>query len=305
MVKQQHYVPQFYLREFASEDEQIWVYDKIEDKVFKTGIKNIAAERFFYDSNLVESATGEKQLVEKFLSTCEGEFHDKISRLLMRLRSGGYCRLHPETRMTIALFASMQIFRTKEFRVAAIQSAVGLKEAFKRLGLSEGNAGELFQAMDDGITEEGASAFQSAFILNFDTVSELAAILDGHIWLIARRHEVKGFYCSDSPVTKRGYVNDEFLRGTGYATRGVEIHIPISHDYEILLYEREYHHNMKSKDGEVMNLSVDLVNYHRQFAVIHSTRFVFCKDNDFEFAKMLCERDPSLRDMDRLRFRIS
>jgi len=48
-TKNQHYVPQFYLKNFSADDKTIWVYDKSSKKSFRTGVANIAAERFFYD----------------------------------------------------------------------------------------------------------------------------------------------------------------------------------------------------------------------------------------------------------------
>ena len=46
----QHYVPRFLLKNFAKgKKPQIFVYDKSNDKQFKTNIKNIAAETGFYD----------------------------------------------------------------------------------------------------------------------------------------------------------------------------------------------------------------------------------------------------------------
>jgi hypothetical protein len=54
LAKLQHYVPQFYLRSFASEGgktPRIWCYDKARQKAFKTNIKNVAAERNFYEKS--------------------------------------------------------------------------------------------------------------------------------------------------------------------------------------------------------------------------------------------------------------
>ena len=126
-TKHQHYVPQFYLREFASAEEQVWVYDKVTDKAFQTAVRNVAGERYFYDSEEIEALTGDRQLVEKYLSNLEGEFKEKIERLLQRLRAGEFQRLHPETRSVIATFAAFQIVRTKEHRIQGAQISEQLK----------------------------------------------------------------------------------------------------------------------------------------------------------------------------------
>ena len=48
--EQHHYVPRFLLRNFTQgKKPQIFVYDKSNDKQFRTNIKNVAAESGFYD----------------------------------------------------------------------------------------------------------------------------------------------------------------------------------------------------------------------------------------------------------------
>jgi hypothetical protein len=50
-AQNQHYVPKFILRQFLSKEqqEQVSVYDKRDDKIFVTAIKNIMSERRFND----------------------------------------------------------------------------------------------------------------------------------------------------------------------------------------------------------------------------------------------------------------
>ena len=52
MVKNQHYIPQFYLKRFGK-DEKIDAYD-IKNKKFitNTNVSNFASKRFFYDIEL-------------------------------------------------------------------------------------------------------------------------------------------------------------------------------------------------------------------------------------------------------------
>jgi hypothetical protein len=48
-VKRGHYVPQAYLRNFVSEDGQLWVFDKPNQKSYPTNTRNAAVEARFYD----------------------------------------------------------------------------------------------------------------------------------------------------------------------------------------------------------------------------------------------------------------
>lgn len=43
-----HYVPQFYLRRFTDRGGQLWVWDKLKDRIFQANPKKVAAENNFY-----------------------------------------------------------------------------------------------------------------------------------------------------------------------------------------------------------------------------------------------------------------
>ncbi len=77
----QHYVPRLLLRGFLREPrakEQVFVYDKHEDRSFPTNIANIAAEREFYD--LVDD--NNQGLVEGILSELESNTKSAFEKLI-------------------------------------------------------------------------------------------------------------------------------------------------------------------------------------------------------------------------------
>ena len=49
VVKQQHFVPQCYLKNFANEEHRLFVWDKIKKASYPSHVKNIAQERYFND----------------------------------------------------------------------------------------------------------------------------------------------------------------------------------------------------------------------------------------------------------------
>jgi hypothetical protein len=56
-VKLQHYVPQFYLKNFASKNKKTYsinCFDKINEKQFTSNVTNIACESYFYDKGNVQ-----------------------------------------------------------------------------------------------------------------------------------------------------------------------------------------------------------------------------------------------------------
>lgn len=80
-----HYVPKAYLQSFANKKQQCFVYDKQNNKQFCPNIKNILAERYFYDfdAELLENfPTVDRQAVEKILAnTIDGYWGNIVSNI--------------------------------------------------------------------------------------------------------------------------------------------------------------------------------------------------------------------------------
>ena len=53
-VKNQHYVPRFYLKYFTFNKNQIWVYDKSNRRKYISSLENVACENYFYDNNKID-----------------------------------------------------------------------------------------------------------------------------------------------------------------------------------------------------------------------------------------------------------
>ena len=298
MTKHQHYVPQFYLKEFASEDGQIWVYDKLTDKSFRTIVRNVAGERYFYDSDGLEKATGDRQAVEKYLSALEGHFRERIGRLLMRLRSGGYQRLHPETKGTISIFAAFQLVRTKEHRIQSRQ----ISEQFLKFLRKHPGSEKLVAEVEASMSEHALREAHARQLLDLPEILRMATILSSHIWVIGKQHVSQSFYTSDAPITKHSNVKITGRGNDGIACEGIEVHVPISHDFNLMLYERKHFEDVAHMDGHVLELnSSDYMVYQRQFPVKYSSCFVFCREDDFELARTICAEEPHWRDENRKR----
>src|SRR5258706_1436624 len=71
-AKLNHYVPQFYLRRFASKKGRIWVWDKTSDKSFSTTPKAIAAETDFYKLHDFAKIGRDPIIMEKQFAGLEG-----------------------------------------------------------------------------------------------------------------------------------------------------------------------------------------------------------------------------------------
>ena len=131
MVKNEHYVPRFYLRRFANNDK-IYAYDLEKDNLFQTNINKIGCNNYFYDvdSNVLKESLSEYkdiykipddifekecediQFIEKALSRLE----DKFSVLLNKFEMDYSIINDEEFLRTFFLFMHTQSIRTKGFR---------------------------------------------------------------------------------------------------------------------------------------------------------------------------------------------
>ena len=131
MVKNEHYVPRFYLRRFANNDK-IYAYDLEKDNLFQTNINKIGCNNYFYDvdSNVLKESLSEYKDIYKipddiFEKECEdiqfienalSRLEDKFSVLLNKFELDYSIINDEEFLRTFFLFMHTQSIRTKGFR---------------------------------------------------------------------------------------------------------------------------------------------------------------------------------------------
>jgi hypothetical protein len=157
----QHYVPQFYLREFsiANTDHQVFCFDKKMGRKFVVATRRIAAERGFYG-----------RTVENMFSELEGEMSSSYRALL---ESRSVDRLSTHDKVGIAVFITTQHMRTRDFRDIIKEAS----ETVLKLGRNPNSEIDV-DGLDrlKAFTEE-ESARKLQFTLMGRSVSKLAAIL--------------------------------------------------------------------------------------------------------------------------------
>lgn len=152
-VKRQHYVPQFYLKQWHNEksDEQIYVYDKERKKSFSTNIKGIASSNYFYDypelteeqqKEFIEKVNREqslsiiekekiikninKQVIEKALSEIESINYSVTTSIITRINNikalpieyfFHHAFINKEDIDELSYFIALQFSRTEEMRI--------------------------------------------------------------------------------------------------------------------------------------------------------------------------------------------
>jgi hypothetical protein len=111
------------------------------------------------------------------------------------------------------------------------------------------------------------------------------------------------------PIAKHGNYDRPGRGNRGIGSKGIEIHVPLSHDYEVTLYERTHFNGHKSYDGRgiedgmvVESTDPLMMVYSREWQVKDSSRFIYCRDDDFDLARSMCAEEPELKDGNRKRF---
>jgi DNA-binding protein Fis len=111
-VKNQHYVPQFLLKNFSSRERKfIWAYDKnekysIKNQIKERPIKKVASEEYFYDQN----ENNEIESYEYALQKVEEETAPIIQKIL---QTKNIIDLLEQERRTLSFFITLQDLRTK------------------------------------------------------------------------------------------------------------------------------------------------------------------------------------------------
>lgn len=289
VAKQQHYVPQFYLRNFADDRERIWAYDKFTGKRFQTNIRNVAGANYFYDVPELDRATGKEQFVEQFLQPLEQKTAEVLSALLPKLRTHNFIRLHTDQRNVLAIFIIVQMLRTPELRIN-VRQGERLMNDFLKQRLSERDIARHFP--DAGAGADLAT-FQASILLDVAAIEQMARIINCHIWTVYKAKPGQCFLTSDNPFAKQPHVKKQLRSSSGIRSRGIEIIFPMSPEFCLGLAERTHFALLEGRDGRLVELQADdnMVYYNYQ-QIKCSTRFLFSRTENFDFVELVCREEP-------------
>jgi hypothetical protein len=315
-AKNQHYVPQFYLKYFADNDK-LYVFDKINKKSFLTNVRNIASENYFYDLPLElisddmkdEFSAVDKQELEKVMASIEYYCKNNFDSLITSFVLGNPKRLYDmdiltdDLRSEMAFFMATQVLRTKEFREFIVEFHEKFnKVLIDRIGPKkiESYSPEAFRLK---VKKEIEPVLHAQFLADNKTIDEIALILAKHIWIIGVNNTGMSFYTSDNPIVRRGHKKDKFMSYNGLASQGVEICYPINSQLILILYERTYFEKASSSENRFVRLNTQAVQYYNSLQVIQSYRQLYCREDDFSLVKSIGAKNPKIYSKDKNRIK--
>lgn len=285
--KRHHYVPQFYLKNFADDKGQIWVYDRQTKQYRHQNVSDTALVRHYYR---VESKDGKYNTeVEKLLAEIEGLACVAIEKLKQ-----GTTTLTEEEKANIAIFAALQMTRVPDFekRTNEMQEKI-IRKVYKRVFHSVEAARQEIEKIKDEIDNVGGDVAEDMFNFiqgdkysievprqnNIRRMLELASHTALYFiqmdWVLLRTERGGAFITSDNPFTifpPKTYNPNTFLgSAVGILTPGARKSIPISPRASLFMCDHggRYAENIVPRDK---------MRIFNDFYARTSDRFIFARD---------------------------
>lgn len=325
--KNQHFVPQSYLRRFSPDTtrKRLYVYDKVLRRPLGLqAIKRLANKSFFYDIPLDAIKQGfnmDPHLEEKALEALESQFNEVIE-LGTRVADGVVANL--EQRRTMALCIAVQLIRTLDYRQHIVEAMESLIEATMdsvlELAKPELASTVRAQAKYDG---QAASLLHAELMWDPDFVCRIAAILYHRLWVVGVNDTTIPLYTSDTPVVLQAHKQREnFMpdpsKGPSFSKaidividsnrpsindEGVELVFPLSPKCALIILENEHFKYLEKNQGKRYSLQPTDVIRLNSLQVLESNRQIYSVSSDFGLAEELCNDHPNtcLRNKDRVK----
>ncbi|MEP7247910.1 MAG: DUF4238 domain-containing protein [Gammaproteobacteria bacterium] len=288
MAKLQHYVAQSYLRHFACErgkHPKIWCYDKANRKAFKTNIRNVAGENYFYDD-----ATEASQPFEALLGQAEANFAN-ARRCLVELSDAQ--DMSESDRVVISIFVALQLVRTPEHRIHAEQLMVRTRDFLAE----ERGVGP---ALKEWLTENPAlyARQQHLYNISSDLVPQLAGTIALMRWIVLTNDTPMPFWTSDNPVCLFNPVDAGPDRGNlGLRRTGIQAFLPLSSTMTLAACDPHYYATMPARNA----VAPEHVRFQNSLQVSAATQYIFSASSDFAIVEEVLSGWPKLADPKRQR----
>jgi Protein of unknown function (DUF4238) len=267
--KLHHYVPRFYLKHFLDPKQQLWVYDKAVDRVFRTTPNRIAAETQFYRLPELMGGAFDALSIEKALSDLEFRASKVIARVVAEvstLSGAKKVTVSDEERLILSEYLAAQHFRTLELRDLMLYL---LEDA----GLVE-----------DSLSVEDQKAIHFQILSDSGLLEEFEESIYRAIWIFAKNESEIPLVTSDHPVCMKSSNNRMWIKGVGPLRDGSYLVFPITPKLILYCKEPSFWSKVKRHDLCVspIKLDHDMVHHENCGQAFMASRFLISCSNDFQ-----------------------
>ena len=284
-VEKQHFVPQFYLKNFTDSKRCIYAFDIVSGKIFSTSTKNIAHQKYFYDYEPLDQFIGVDQAVEKALAGSESKAAEVLRKLSTLLEANDLSSFTESDYKELADHILTQHKRTPEHRVLTTQ-LIEKQRQLKAKGASDELIKEL--ALE---AETYDPQVQQIYELTDSQVLRDIEGLCNQYWVFWSNKTQHNFYTSDHPVVGHFDTDERF-----------EIYFPITPKFSVSILVKDHFPHFAFRHQKINEVQdSELVKFYNKVMLMHCSRQVFSAENDFRLAKKVIKENPSVRDPNRKR----
>lgn len=201
--KIQHYVPQFLLKQFGSDKKnQIFVFDKLNERSFPSAIRKVASEKSFYDFEL----NGVEFSYEQFFSNMESDASTRIKSIVT---NNSIAHLSDSDKLVISSFAALQQLRVRATRDKHKSFIRNFQKEIQNRGfITEGE-----------FPDDEEIKMQS--LVNLESAKKNVEFFYNKSWVLLEAPLKSSFYISDNPITLNKTLREESELGIGLKTRAI------------------------------------------------------------------------------------
>lgn len=216
MAQNQHYVPQFILRQFLSNQTkgQVTVYDKHDDRVFTTSTKNVMAETKFNDFVLDEKWIAS---FEPIASTIESAIFPRYNTILETQQ----LEKTPQERVDLSALIAFQAVRTKSHRERMREVENAIRGKVESLGGSMEDIEGWAPLTEDRLKQSHLSSVR-------DLMFTIVDCLVDKVFLLLKCKPGRSFYLGDNPVCLHNMKQYGPYGNLGFGVKGIEVYMPLS-----------------------------------------------------------------------------
>lgn len=317
--KKQHYVPQFYLRNFGKgKKHKLYVFDKQNNKVFSAQPNNVLYENQFYDFKMKYQNYDCIFSIEETLSKLECDTKPILDKML---KEDGISFISHQEQIILSKFIMAQLVRTKNLKITYDLMPTLLKENLVKRGLVT-NDFDLGSSNYDFIS----------FVLKM--INQEYDILLHKKWIWGVNDTKVKLYTSDVPVVYRQEFEkplSKIFNPNGIGCRGVNIYLPITPKRVLMLFCPDWaaqitkdlreckemlrycslnglfnadiakrisvYRNLYSSfiDDKPYNLEANFISNINTLEVINAERYIVSIEDDFGFAKQIIKSDSEFK----------
>jgi hypothetical protein len=301
-TRNQHTVPQCYLRGFANAQGNFFSFNKLYRKSKPANVKSSASADYFYDFEpaTLQNQTDEIQWVETTFSMLERRFKEVLDAFIDEAKAG---EIGHETGSSMAQFVAIQWMRTSGHRETLLELYSKAMQDFV-----DGWYAKNHPNVPPGKFTMGAGyaeAFHAQSIFENNSIFHFGEMFWNLLWVVGRNRTGKPFYTSDEPVARKNHPVENCSSGPLPPGIGLEYAFPLNSEFILVMMDRRKFRGFKNYERKTMEFAAEDVERYNAMQVMTSTQYVFCEEQDFELAELVCREHSEVCDPERNRCQIS